>query len=181
MGHTAFPKLIWGRRVALALQDQVGCKWRRRYPQGKIGVLLSRKEAEMDAEWVRTIDVQDRKKPVMLVATGQAMTALRALPCLSSSRRRRACSERCPTRVCAVGGGSPALPTLPVWSPACPVMCSSPAPAPFPPAHCPPAASTSTPTCPAAVAPAPAPPLATASQRRNVSPGPWGWQGSPRG
>lgn len=81
-------------------------------------------------------------------------------------------------RACVVGAGSPALPALPAWSPAYPATCSSPAPVPFPPAHCPPAASTSTPTHPAGH-PAPFQPLAMASQRRNVSLGIWGCR-SPR-
>lgn len=71
------------------------------------------------------------------------------------------------------------MPALPAWSLACPATCSSPAPAPSLPAHCPPAASTSTPTHPAGH-PTPFQPLAMASQRRNVSLGIWGLQ-VPRG
>lgn len=102
-------------------------------------------------------------------------------PCLGSSRHRRVCSGRCPTRVCAAGGGSRASPALPAWRRACPATCSSPAPAPSPPARCPPAASTSTPTR-LAVAPAPSLPPPAASQRRNVSLGTRGLAGaSPQG
>lgn len=82
-------------------------------------------------------------------------------------------------RACVADAGSPAMPALPAWSLACPATCSSPAPAPSLPAHCPPAASTSTPTHPAGH-PTPFQPLAMASQRRNVSLGIWGLQ-VPRG
>lgn len=123
--------------------------------------------------WVKTADVQDGKKPLRTVALAgpgrDHAWRPASHPCLGSSRHRRACSGRCRTRACAAGVGSPALPTLPAWSRACPATCSSPAPAPSPPARCPPAASTSTPTRPAA--PAPSLPPATASRRRNVSPG----------
>lgn len=130
---------------------------------------FEQKEAERDAGWVRHTAVRDGKTPVRTMTRSQAMTAPHDCPCLANSHHTRACSGRCPTRVCAAGGGSPALPTLPAWSRACPVTCYSPAPAPSPPARCPPAASTSTPTRPAAAAPALSLQPATASPRRNVS------------
>lgn len=116
----------------------------------------------MDAGWTRTC----QKAPEAWDHSPACQSLV--LPCLGSSRPRRACSGHCRMRACVVDAGSPALPALPAWSPACPAMCSSPAPAPSPPAHCPPAASTSTPTHPAGH-PAPSQPLAMASQRRNVS------------
>lgn len=129
----------------------------------------------MEVGWERATDVQDRKALLRMVTMGQAMTTLHDPPCLSSSRHRRVFSGRCLTRVCAVGGVSPALPTPLAWRQACPATCSSPAPAPSLPARCLPAASTSTLIRQAAAAPAPSLPLATASQRRHVS---LGWQGS---
>lgn len=108
----------------------------------------------------------------MRTGTGrQARTMPCDCPYLTNSHHRRACSGPCPMRACAAGGGSQALPALPAWSRACPATCSSPAPAPSPPARCLPAASTSTPTRLAAAALAPSLPRATASRRRNVSPG----------
>lgn len=139
---------------------------------------FEQKGAKADAGWVRNTAIQDGKVPPRTVTVSQATTAAHDPPCLDSSPHRRACSGRCQMRVCAAGGGNPASPTLPAWSRACPAMCSSAAPAPSPPARCPPAASTSTPTPLAAAAPAPSLRPATASQKRNVSPGPWGWRGS---